>query len=269
DLFSPEEFAQYRREARRTNNTPNNGTPGAPGSTDENGYFINDYDNFGGENAQEWLNYSSGNFADWEDEVLQSANSTSHTLTLSGGTDNTKVFSSIGYFKQRGRIPTSGYQRGSFRLNLDQRISKWASLSANMNFMRDSQDKESSSLAFITISPFTGPYDQDGNLVNNVAGANASSSTINPLWTIREADENISTNLYNINLVAALQLRQNLSYRLNTLLSDRFTDEGSYRSRKHTEAVALNGKATVANSERKEYLIENILTYNVEIDNDH
>src|SRR5690606_20981190 len=107
------------------------------------------------------------------------------------------------------------------------------------------------------------------NLVNNVAGANASSSTINPLWTIREADENISTNLYNINLVAALQLRKNLSYRLNTLLSDRFTDEGSYRSRKHTEAVALNGKATVANSERKEYLIENILTYNVEIDNDH
>lgn len=269
DLFSPEEFAQYRREARRTNNTPNNGTPGAPGSTDENGYFINDYDNFGGENAQEWLNYSSGNFADWEDEVLQSANSTSHTLTLSGGTDNTKVFSSIGYFKQRGLIPTSGYQRGSFRLNLDQRISKWASLSANMNFMRDSQDKESSSLDFITISPFTGPYDQDGNLVNNVAGANASSSTINPLWTIREADENISTNLYNINLVAALQLRKNLSYRLNTLLSDRFTDEGSYRSRKHTEAVALNGKATVANSERKEYLIENILTYNVEIDNDH
>jgi TonB-dependent starch-binding outer membrane protein SusC len=269
DLFSPEEFAQYRREARRTNNTPNNGTPGAPGSTDEKGYFINDHDNFGGESAQEWLNYNAGNFADWENEVLKSAHTTSHTVTLSGGGDNTKVFSSIGYFKQSGLIPTSGYERGNFRLNLDQRINRNASLSANINFMTDSQDRESSSLDFITISPFTGPYDQNGDLVNNVAGANASSSTINPLWTIREADENVRTNLYNINVVGSYQLHKNLSYRVNTLLSNRFTDEGSYRSRKHTEAVALNGKATVANSQRKEYLIENILTYNLEINKDH
>jgi TonB-dependent starch-binding outer membrane protein SusC len=261
DLFTAEEFAQYRREARRTNNIPNNGTPGAPGSTDANGYFINDYDNFGGANAAEFLNYSAGNYADWEKEVLQDAKTVSHTVSINGGNDKTKVFSSVGYFKQTGLISTSGYERGTFRLNLDQKITNKINVSANVNFLTDSQDKETSSLDFITISPFTGPYDLEGKLVNNVAGANASSSTINPLWSIREADENIKSYLYNLNLVGSYKILENLTYKINTLVSGRFTDEGLYRTRLHNEAVALNGRAVVSGSVRKEYLVENILFY--------
>ncbi|NOS55320.1 MAG: TonB-dependent receptor [Cyclobacteriaceae bacterium] len=269
DLFTAQEFAQYRREARRTNNPINNGVAGAPGSTDAKGYFINDYDNFGGATSPEYLNYAAGNFANWEKAVLQSANSTSHTVTLNGGNDNTKIFSSFGYFKQSGLIPTSGYERGAFRLNIDQKINDRANISANLNLLTDNQDRESTNLDFITISPFTGPYDLNGNLVNNVAGANASSSTINPLWTIREADENSKTNLFNINVVASYKILKNLTYKINTLVSRKFTDDGSYRSRLHVEGVASNGRATVANSIRKEYLIENILNYTINLNENH
>jgi TonB-linked SusC/RagA family outer membrane protein len=269
DLFDAEGFAQYRREARRTNNTPNNGTPGAAGSTDANGYFINDYDNFGGQTTTEYINFAAGNFADWEKEVLRNANTTSHTLSLTGGNDNTKVFSSVSYFKQNGLIPTSGYERGAFRLNLDQKVSDKISLSANLNLSTDLQDKESTSLDFITISPFTGPYDANGDLVYLVNGINSSSDIRNPLWSIREADENAKTDLYNVNLVGTFNILKNLTYKINTLVSRRLTDEGSYRSRLHVEAIALNGKATVANSIRKEYLVENILNYSFSISNDH
>src|SRR3546814_8733293 len=50
-------------------------------------------------------------------------------------------------------------------------------------------------------------YDAQGNLVKNVAGANASSSTINPLWNIRESDNDTKNNFYNLNLVGNYKLR--------------------------------------------------------------
>lgn len=90
---------------------------------------------------------------------------------------------------------------------------------------RINKRRESANLDFITISPFTGPYDVNGNLVRNVAGANASSSTINPLWNIRESANDIKINLYNLNLVGNYKFTDNFTYKLNTLLSRRFADE--------------------------------------------
>src|SRR5690606_37131728 len=112
--------------------------------------------------------------------------------------------------------------------------------------------KETTGLDFITISPFTGPYDINGNLVNNVAGANASSSTINPLWSIRESANDVKSNFYNINLVGNYKILDNLSYKINTLFSNRNVDEGSYRTRLHQEGMgSVNGKAVVSDLKRQ------------------
>lgn len=252
DLYSPEEFAQFRREAKRTNNSGN--------------YLPNDADNFGGATAPEYLNYAAGNFANWEDAVLRNGGISNSTVSINGGGENTKVFSSINYFNQTGLIPSSGYKRGNFRLNLNHKINSRASIEANLNTATDKQEKETTGLDFITISPFTGPYDLNGNLVNNVAGANASSSTINPLWSIRESSNDVKSNFYNINVVGNYKILDNLSYKINTLFSNKSIDEGSYRTRLHQEGLgATNGKAMVSNRLRQEYLIENILNYNLDI----
>ena len=108
-----------------------------------------------------------------------------------------------------------------------------------------------------------------GNLVKNVAGANASSSTINPLWNIRESDNNTKVNFYNLNLVGNYKLSKNFSYKLNTLLSRRFTDQGQYLSTKHSSGIAMAGIATVSNTIREEYLIENIINYKGQLNNNH
>jgi TonB-linked SusC/RagA family outer membrane protein len=248
DLYSPEEFAQYRREARRTI---------LPGQA----FDPVDANNFGGPTAPEWLNYNAGNWADWENAVLRTGITSSNTISINGGTEGTKIFSSITYFTQSGVIPSSGYDRLAVRMNVDQKISRNASMEANINFATDKQDRETSNLDFITISPFTGPYDLEGNLVRNVAGANASSSTINPLWNIRESTNDIKSNVLNLNLVGNYRFSKNISYKLNTLLSRRFSDEGSYITRLHSAGVIPNGSATIANNIREEYLVENILNY--------
>ncbi len=256
DLYSPEEFTQFRREAKRTNNSGE--------------YLTNDADNFGGATAPEYINYAAGNFANWENEVLRRGKISSSTVSINGGSANTKVFSSLNYFDQSGLIPSSGYKRGNFRLNLNHKINNKASIEANLNTVTDKQRKETTGLDFITISPFTGPYDINGNLVNNVAGANASSSTINPLWSIRESANDVKSNFYNINLVGSYKILDNLSYKINTLFSNRNVDEGSYRTRLHQEGMgSVNGKAVVSDLKRQEYLVENILNYNLNINDIH
>lgn len=260
DLYSADEFAQFRREAVRSNNVAVNGLqPFSPDSV-----------NFGGTTkAPEYINFSKGNYVDWEKQVLRSGLINSHTITVSGGTENTKIFTSANYFNQSGLIPSSGYQRGNFRMNIDQKINRKISFEANINLYTDKQKKESSNLDFITISPFTGPYDSTGQLVKFLAGANASSSTINPLFNIRESDNRIKTNLFNLNLVGNYKISKNFSYKVNTLLSRKYNDAGIYFSSLHSSGSGTKGKATVSSLLREEYLIENILNYTGKINDNH
>lgn len=257
DLFSPEEYAQYKREAFRSIN---------PGGIS----YSPDTVVFGGTSkAAEYINYKAGNFADWESTLLRPALTNSNTVSISGGNENTKIFASANYFTQTGLIPNSDYSRGAFRLNLNQKITDKLNIEANLNLASDKQQKESSSLDFITISPFTGPYDVDGNLVFRLAGANSSSSTINPLWNIREARNDVKTSYYNINVAGNYIFNKNFSYKLNTLYSRKFGDEGTYRTRLHSEAIAANGSATLTNNIWEEYLIENIVNYNGKINDNN
>lgn len=256
DLYSAGEYAQLRREAVRATNVPVNGVqPYSPDNVNFTGL--------------EGANFVAGRTSNWEDEVLKTGVTNSNTVSLSGGNENTKLFTSFNYFKQSGLVPSADYKRASFRVNLDQKINDKASFEANVNFTTDKQRKETPGLDFITISPFTGPYDLLGNLVKNVAGANASSSTINPLWNIRESNNDTKVNLVNLNLVGNYKITKNLSYKLNTLLSRRNIDEGSYISKQHSAGVSANGIATVANTLREEYLIENILNYKGQLGDNH
>ncbi len=62
----------------------------------------------------------------------------SQAISVSGGTDLTKVFGSINYFKEDGIIPTSNYTRKTLRLNVDQKISD--KFSVNFDLMISESD---------------------------------------------------------------------------------------------------------------------------------
>jgi hypothetical protein len=87
-LYSGNEYADLRREAFRTNN-PND-------EYEADDFVFTD---------EELAVLGTGNFANWEDLVISSANISSNTFSLSAGTEKTKVFSSINYFTQDGIIP--------------------------------------------------------------------------------------------------------------------------------------------------------------------
>ncbi len=246
DLYSGEEFATLRREANRDRNT---------------GDYLDDDAIF---SPFELEAIANKNFVDWGDLVLKNATLQSHALSVSGGTDHTKVYSSINYTTQDGLRPGSGFERAIYKLNVDQKISDKLSLQANVNFQVNTQDIEAGGIGFTSISPLAKPFNTDGSLIKKPLGE--AHFQVNPLWNSREGVHDIKTNLTDINLTGTYNFTPNLSYKLNTFLRNRTKQQSIYNSSLHSDGDdGVNGSSVLNSSFFKEYLIENIINYSPEI----
>ena len=67
DMYNAEEFAQLRREAKRTDNLPSQ-------------VYLTDALSFNGATTPEYLNYLAGNYTDWEKTVLKTGFITSNSV---------------------------------------------------------------------------------------------------------------------------------------------------------------------------------------------
>lgn len=77
-----------------------------------------------------------GRGTDWQAAIFQPAPMQSHTLTLSGGTDNTTYVFSGGYFQQEGIIIGSDFERFNTRLKLDTKVGERIKIGANLSLGR-------------------------------------------------------------------------------------------------------------------------------------
>lgn len=82
---------------------------------------------------------SYGEGTDWFNEVTRTGLVTNHDLSIQGGTKNTKYMVSTSYYLNNGIVKESSFERYSFRINLDQKISKKLSLSIS-SFMSNAID---------------------------------------------------------------------------------------------------------------------------------
>ena len=61
-------------------------------------------------------------------------------MAVSGGNDNTKFMVSGSYFNEKGIVKSSDYQRFNVRMNLQQRITPWLDLIANLSYSNENRD---------------------------------------------------------------------------------------------------------------------------------
>ncbi|MFA9391165.1 MAG: SusC/RagA family TonB-linked outer membrane protein [Prolixibacteraceae bacterium] len=250
DQYTGQEYIDLKREAKRIRST---------------GEYLNDENIF---TPFELEAISNEDYVDWEDLVLNDATLQSHALSLSAGNEKTKVFSSVNYFTQDGIIPNSAYNRGSFKLNLDQQISEKLSLKAILNYQDVTQNRETGGLNFTTITPLAKPFDEDGELLKFYLGPK--NTNVNPLWDQRESTDETKINLADINLSLSYQIIPGLSYTLKTFLRNRNTNRGIYRSILHSSGdEGVDGRAFLENRLYKQSLIENIVFYSPKINEKH
>lgn len=244
DVYSGQEFAQLRREAVRSNIADDS--------------YPNDEDIF---SEVELENIANNNFVDWEDELMRNGFVNSQAISISGGTDLTKVFGSVNYFREQGIIPTSNYERKTLRLNVDQKISDKFSVNFDLNLLNDNTNR-AANVNVITFSPLGSAY-QDGRLTQFPSGEEL--SAVNPLWNLREQDNRETGNDFVINVTPIWKITNDLTYQLKANLTRRTSERGQYLSSLSSAGDDVDGIARIDSRLRESFLVENILTYDKEL----
>jgi len=69
----------------------------------------------------------------WIDATFKTSLSTNHTISVSGGSEKVRVFSSFGYMNNPGLMDNSGYKKYDLRANIETDVTSWLKLAANLN----------------------------------------------------------------------------------------------------------------------------------------
>ena len=249
DVYSGQEFAQLKREAVR--------------ATNANDEYSDDTDVF---SAIELENINNNNFVDWEDELVKNGFVNSHSIGVSGGTELTKVYGSLSYFKENGIIPTSSYARKNLRLNVDQKISNKFSATFDLNLLNDDTER-AANVNVITVSPLGNAYNPDGSITRYPSGEELSAT--NPLWNLREQDYDEKGNDFVVTVIPKYQITDNLQYQLKASMTRKNSERGQYQSSLSSAGNTDRGIARIDNRLREAFLIENILTYDWDINDNN
>lgn len=78
--------------------------------------------------------------ANWWDAITRTGIKQQYNLAVSGGNDNTKFLVSVGYFNEKGIVKSSDYNRFNARVNVNQKITKWLTLMANLSYSNENRD---------------------------------------------------------------------------------------------------------------------------------
>ena len=74
-----------------------------------------------------------GKYYDWEDALFRTGVYQTNDISVSGGDENTKYYSSLSYTKDQNRIKINEYDRITGRVNLSQKIGKHVEFNSNVN----------------------------------------------------------------------------------------------------------------------------------------
>ena len=176
---------------------------------DDNGMPVLD-----GLNVAEWLNPEktvSGSDTDWLNEVLRTAITTNHQLTVSSGTEKSKSLFSLGYYNNQGTQIHTFFKQYSIRANteyelINNRLKVGENLAISYLQYRDANETR-----WAMINPPAAPvYDINGNW----AGAAGFDDFTNPVRLLKMNKDNINNYVKTIgNIYLDLNIWKGISAR--------------------------------------------------------
>ncbi|GAB3903160.1 TonB-dependent receptor [Larkinella knui] len=215
---------------------------------------------------------------DWQDAVYRTGAIQNYQLSLSGGTERTKYYLSGGYFNQEGILLNSGFDRYSFKLNLDQQMGDRFRMGASLNLSRTNNNTSVRSelglqnsgtvlgaLAQIPTIPVRNP--------NGSYGTNPFQQLDNPVGNLLETHNRAL--IYQVigNVYGELDILKNLTLKSSLGLDFRTQLENQFISRDYpgtqNASPATRGSASTATNQQIVWLWENTLTYDPNLGNNH
>ncbi len=259
DFYSPDEWIQLKREANRKYTLQPDGSYLTEylGGNPVGGVYPGDASLFG----NMYPDLVKRRFTNWEELMIKPATQQKYDLSVRTGNDKTKITASLGYFDQKGMVEPAKYNRANMRFNLIQKISKKVSIGFNTSYTSSYRSQEDGSFSkFITEPPLLNATDTLGNLIPLLAN-----SKYNPIWNNKNMINEEKSNRLLLNATFDWEILKGLKYRLNASMNSRQSESGVYLNSKHETGSKSNGEASLSISDNKDYLLENILTYDYKI----
>jgi len=87
---------------------------------------------------------------DYNDYIFQTGLGTDNTVSVAGGKDKTKYYTSASYFKNEGIIKNTDFRRYSFRTNLDQAIGNKVTFNIGLNYINSFSNEKPDGNSFFS-----------------------------------------------------------------------------------------------------------------------
>ena len=192
-----------------------------------------------------------GNGTDWQAELFNNAPMQKHQLNLSGGNSNTTYYMSGEYLNQNGVAVGSGFDRYSFRLNLDNKPREWVKLSANLSFNQTNEKLTTSSESLISNALQLSPEIPVKNIDGTWGGGDLSNpahqfSPVNPVAISTIATNKDTRRQFLGGLDATINLVKGLVFRTSFNTNIGYMNSTYYRPT-YSIGWAVNSTASLQN----------------------
>jgi iron complex outermembrane receptor protein len=198
---------------------------------------------------------------DWQKEITRQAMTKNYNLSLGGGANKLTYYAAFGAQMQQGILKNNQLDRLTGRMNVNQKF--WddrLNLDANLSFSNTVNERpaiENLLGTAISNNPTLPTYAQDGKTPATFV------SQSNPLTTLQLFKDINTTNRFIANISPSVKLTKGLVYRMN------FGYDNS-TSVRDVQTLASNvpkidGRLDTYNTSNLNNLIENYLTYNVDL----
>lgn len=212
---------------------------------------------------------------DWYGLITQQGLINQQNVSISKGSEDSKVLFSMNYFDQQGVIKTSGLQRFSGRLNVDQKLTKWLDFSIsltgsvidNTNAALGGGDNENSGIiqSALQYSPLIEPIrDENGEYVLNPNQA----LIPNPL-SFLDITDNTSQKRWLTNAFFNIHFDKYASLKLTAGMDDDRALRTLYLPKTFMYGKGQNGFASIVDNSKTDYLTEATFSYMRDIAKDH
>lgn len=236
------------------------------------------YKEIDGQENQEYAVYTQSQLqsnvnTNWIEETSRTGVVQDHNLQFKGGSENTKVLSSLGYYDQKGVLKNTDFSRLSGRLNIDQTVNDYIKAGATVFAQRETSNFQLYSgnilnqnvlLGILNYDPTVPPYNEDGTYGRPPGGRGD-----NPLTNLLERTNDLTKDKFNGNLFVEVEPVKNLTLRANGGVELVHSFEGRYLPRATYQGGIDNGVANRTEFSSLNQLLDATINYKAIINDDH
>lgn len=208
----------------------------------------------------------------WIEECMRMGIVQNHNVTFRGGSDKTKVMTSLGIYGQDGVLKNTDFNRLSGRVNVDQTINEWIKAGASVYAHRETSNYQEYSgnilnsnvlLSVLTYDPTVKPYE------NGVYGRPPGGRGDNPLANLMERKNDKTTDKLNGTMFVEVSPLKGLTAKVTGGTEILHSFRGTYLPVSTFQGSQEGGVASTYDYASTRTLLETLVTYTHKFGEDH